>query len=83
MKKEIIKTALIVILALLLFCSMIQNITIAENQHDIDSRLTRIEQDNSERDKAQVDIYQRLNETMYDQIWIRRDIRILKEKEGL
>lgn len=79
MKKEIIKTALIVILALLLFYSMIQNITIAENQHDIDSRLTRIEQDNSERDKAQVDIYQRLNETMYDQIWIRRDIRILQE----
>lgn len=82
MKKETVKTVLIVILALLLLYSMIQNTTIAMNQNDIDKRLTKIEQDNSERDKAQIDLYQRLNESMYDQIWIRRDIRILQNIVG-
>lgn len=82
MKKETVKTVLIVILALLLLCSLVQNIVIEENQTDIDKRLTKIEQDNSDRDKTQIDLYQRLNESMYDQIWIRRDIRILQNIVG-
>lgn len=82
MKKETIKTLLIIILSALLLCSIVQNIIIEENQTDIDKRLTKIEQDNSERDKAQIDLYQRLNESMYDQIWIRRDIRILQNIVG-
>lgn len=82
MKKETIKTLLIIILSALLLCSIVQNIVIEENQTDIDKRLTKIEQDNSERDKVQIDLYQRLNESMYDQIWIRRDIRILQNIVG-
>jgi len=82
MKKKIFKIIATALLLFLLLWNITQNAVVLDNQRDIDYRLTRLEQDGSVVDSTIVRLYQRLNETMFDQVWIRRDIRQIQDQIG-
>lgn len=81
-KSEKIITVVFAIVAVLQVACFMQNYKVLDNQRDIDYRLTRLEQDGSVVDSTIVRLYQRLNETMFDQVWIRRDIRQIQDQIG-
>lgn len=82
MKKKIFKIIATVLLLFLLLWNITQNAVVLDNQRDIDYRLTRLEQEGAVVDSTIVRLYQTLNETMFDQVWIRRDIRQIQYQIG-
>lgn len=60
--------------------TLIQWDEILDNQRDIDRRLTRIEQNECVVDSTLVDLYQRNNESLWNQMLMSKEIKQLWEK---
>lgn len=78
--KDKIKYALAFILAWLMIVDIAKNNIVQSDLQDIGQRLKHIEQDGHRTDSCIINLYQRVNEVMYDQVWIRRDIKQLQKK---
>ena len=79
--KDEFKAGIAIVLFALFIMILVQNNTILSNQNDIDRRLTRIEQNECVVDSSLIDLYQRSNECLWDQMIIRRDIKRLEERK--
>lgn len=78
--KKPLKQSFYLLVVCLLFVDVLKNCVLEDNQRDIDQRLTRLEQNECKTDSTIVKLYQKCNESLWELMWVRRDIKKLQNE---